>query len=196
MKRIDPSALQILCAHSWPGNVRELQNAIERAVLLARDEVITIDALPPSVGQMSTGDRVLRRPYTLPLAAALAAFERSYLEHTVFEARGNIAEAARNAGVDRSNFRRLIKRHRLDATELTEPRESGRRLSSSEAPRREGGSDDAKARPRGRAVADGIKKRGPRSPPGGPIDPRGQRDPRELTSDEKAEHEPPILLSR
>jgi two-component system response regulator HydG len=129
VKRIEPDALQLLCAYGWPGNVRELQNAIERSVLLARDEVITLDVLPPSVGRVSTGERVLRRPYALPLAAALAAFERSYLEHTVAEARGNIAEAARSAGVDRSNFRRLMKRYHLDAAELNDARQSGKQLS-------------------------------------------------------------------
>ena len=123
VKRIEPDALQLLCAYHWPGNVRELQNAIERSVLLARDEDITVDALPPSVGRMTTGERTLRRPYTLPLAAALSAFERSYIEHTLLETRGNIAEAARNAGVDRSNFRRLIRRHGIDASELGERRD-------------------------------------------------------------------------
>ena len=99
--------------------MRELQNAIERAVLLAKDDVLTVQALPPSLGQVSAGDRMLRRPYTLPLAGAISAFERSYIEHTLQEARGNIAEAARAAGVDRSNFRRLIKRHGIEATAFT-----------------------------------------------------------------------------
>ncbi|MGO8997870.1 MAG: sigma-54-dependent transcriptional regulator [Polyangiaceae bacterium] len=119
VKRIEPDALEILCAYKWPGNVRELQNAIERAVLLAKDDVLTVQALPPSLGQVSAGDRMLRRPYTLPLAGAISAFERSYIEHTLQEARGNIAEAARAAGVDRSNFRRLIKRHGIEATAFT-----------------------------------------------------------------------------
>jgi two-component system, NtrC family, response regulator HydG len=118
VRRIEPDALEMLAAYKWPGNVRELQNAIERAVLLAKDEVITVDGLPPSIGQMTTGDRVLRRPYTLPLSQATSAFERSYIEHTLREAHGNIAEAARSAGVDRSNFRRLIKRHAIDLAEL------------------------------------------------------------------------------
>ncbi|WP_447983960.1 sigma 54-interacting transcriptional regulator [Nitrospira sp. Nam74] len=39
----DDAAMQRLVRYSWPGNVRELQNAIERAVLLARSHIVTID---------------------------------------------------------------------------------------------------------------------------------------------------------
>jgi two-component system response regulator HydG len=125
VKRIEPDALQILCSHSWPGNVRELQNAIERSVLLAKDEVITVDVLPPLLARSAVGEGTLRRPYTLPLASAIGAFERSYIEHTLRETKGNIAEAARLAGVDRSNFRRLLKRHTIDVAEFGEGRPQG-----------------------------------------------------------------------
>jgi two-component system response regulator GlrR len=60
----------------------------------------------------------MRKPYRLPLAEATVAFERSYIEHTLREARGNVAEAARAATVDRSNYRRLLKRHGIDATDF------------------------------------------------------------------------------
>ena len=113
IERIDPEALQALCAHSWPGNVRELQNAVERAVVLARPEGITIDVLPPAITRSPASDRTIRRPYTLNLSDALSAFERTYIEHTLREAKGNVTEAARAADVDRSNFRRLLKRHSL-----------------------------------------------------------------------------------
>ena len=43
--RLDPGVLQALTAYSWPGNVRELQNVVERAVILARDGVITREAI-------------------------------------------------------------------------------------------------------------------------------------------------------
>ena len=122
VERIDPEALQILCAHAWPGNVRELQNAIERSVVLARPEGITVDVLPPALRRSPASDGTLRRPYTLPLAQALTAFERSYIEHVLREAKGNIAEAARAANVDRSNFRRLLKRHVIESSTFFDPK--------------------------------------------------------------------------
>ncbi|MGK3960842.1 sigma 54-interacting transcriptional regulator [Sorangium sp. So ce118] len=47
--RIEPRAVALLQAYPWPGNVRELRNAIERAVVLARSDVITCDDLPERV---------------------------------------------------------------------------------------------------------------------------------------------------
>ena len=118
VKRIEPEVMQLLCAHGWPGNVRELQNAIERCVVLAKDDVITLAGLPASIGHSGAREGTMRRPYLLPLSAASEAFERSYIEHTLLEAKGNIAEAARAAGVDRSNYRRLLKRHAIEAVEF------------------------------------------------------------------------------
>ena len=69
VKRIEPEALQILCTYGWPGNVRELQNAIERSVVLAREEVITVDVLPPALARVARrAIAPLRRPYTLPMS--------------------------------------------------------------------------------------------------------------------------------
>jgi two-component system, NtrC family, response regulator HydG len=124
VKRIEPEVMQILCSYPWPGNVRELQNAIERCVVLAKDEAITTAGLPASITQSGAGEGTMRRPYLLPLSAAIEAFERSYIEHTLLEAKGNIAEAARAAGVDRSNFRRILKRHAIEAGEFGEGPES------------------------------------------------------------------------
>jgi two-component system response regulator HydG len=120
VRRIEPDALQLLCAHAWPGNVRELQNAIERSVVLAKAEGITVDVLPLALTQMPASDRTMRKPYRLPLADAIVAFERTYIEHTLREARGNVAEAARAASVDRSNYRRLLKRHGIEPSEFSD----------------------------------------------------------------------------
>ena len=44
---ISEKALELLCAYSWPGNIRELENAIEQAVALSYQSVLTPDDLPP-----------------------------------------------------------------------------------------------------------------------------------------------------
>ena len=49
VRTIDPGAMEHLVRYDWPGNVRELENYIERAVVLARDETISVDLLPPHV---------------------------------------------------------------------------------------------------------------------------------------------------
>jgi two-component system response regulator HydG len=115
---IDPAALELLTGHNWPGNVRELENAIERAIILARGDTISADLLPTSVQQTrGLGAEPTAAPTLLsgngqlvPLAEAREAFERSYVQRALDAAGGNITDAAQIAGIDRSNFRRLMRR--------------------------------------------------------------------------------------
>lgn len=114
--KLDPEALERFLSYSWPGNVRELENAIERAVVLARTDTITADLLPTELRpSVVTLPAVPAAASLRSLADARADFERQYLEQVIRRAEGNTAEAARIAGVDRSNFRRLLKRHGLVA---------------------------------------------------------------------------------
>jgi DNA-binding NtrC family response regulator len=109
---ISPDALSQLCAHRWTGNVRELENTVERAIVLAKSDTINVDLLPSVLRQ--TGRPVagaLEDPrLLLPLADAKAAFEQEYLEKLLERVNGKVSEAARFAGLDPSNLRRLLKR--------------------------------------------------------------------------------------
>jgi len=68
VRAIADDALARLVAHPWPGNVRELENVIERAVILARGDRLTVQELPtnvvhpdPGAGVAAVGDQSLRR---------------------------------------------------------------------------------------------------------------------------------------
>jgi len=117
---LSPEALERLCEHSWPGNVRELENAVERALVVSRGGPVGVEHLPPSLSRGSdAGARRspdLDRPFTDARREVLARFERDYLVDVLRRAKGNVAEAARLAGVDRSNLRRLLVRHRIQFT--------------------------------------------------------------------------------
>ena len=52
---IAPDAMEQLRRHTWPGNVRELRNAIERAVVIAPGDVLTVDDLPPAIRSAGGG---------------------------------------------------------------------------------------------------------------------------------------------
>ncbi len=97
-------AEQALRAHRWAGNVRELENAIERAVVLARGEAITTEdlLLEPATAAPEGTEGVLHEA----LDRATVASVRSALE----AAGGNRAEAARALGIDRTTLYRLMKR--------------------------------------------------------------------------------------
>jgi two-component system, NtrC family, response regulator HydG len=115
---VAPEVIRRLGEHDWPGNVRELENAIERALVVSRGGPITLDHLPPALGRgperkpRRAAD--LDRPFSEARRAVIERFERGYLEDVLKRAEGNMAEAARLAGVDRSNLRRLLVRYRLD----------------------------------------------------------------------------------
>lgn len=105
--RFSPQATQALLTHTWTGNIRELRNAIQRACLLCRGDVILPEHLPPTIGQHSTGAEV--RPDT----ARLSHVERATILATLDECHGNRTHAARKLGISR---RTLIKRlHEFEA---------------------------------------------------------------------------------
>jgi two-component system response regulator HydG len=108
--QIDPAALQALSRYLWPGNVRELENAIERAIVLAKSDVVTMDLLPASVQLQRSMAGGSPDSDLVPLVEARAAFERDYVRRVLEVAGGSLSEAARLAGLDRSNFRRLVRR--------------------------------------------------------------------------------------
>jgi DNA-binding NtrC family response regulator len=101
----------LLHEYDWPGNVRELENVIERALILARGGEIGLACLPP---ELSASPRPAQYGLSdLPMADARSAFERRYLASLLDKCGGNLSEASRRAGVDRSNLRRLLKRYDL-----------------------------------------------------------------------------------
>jgi two-component system response regulator HydG len=129
--RIGLEAMRLLREQPWPGNVRELENAIEHAVVMAKGTSITPADLPfakdrhaAGAGQgdaAADGDNDalllgLRTLLDLPFAhakrRATEIFEQAYMQALLKRTSGNVSEAARQAGLDRSNFRRVLKKAR------------------------------------------------------------------------------------
>lgn len=120
--KISKEAMRLLQGHQWPGNVRELENAIEHAVVFCKDESLAPADLPlgkaPNRGTLqpsssdvvSLGAGLVDLPYREAKQRALATFEETYFTELLDRTGGNISEAARQAGLDRSNFRRAAKR--------------------------------------------------------------------------------------
>ena len=120
---LSPSALEAMADYTWPGNVRELENALMHAIALRSGDVIGPEALPNQVGLRVRKEAASATPgddggELLPLTeakrTASAAFEKRYLVRVMQMSHGSVSEAARLAGLDRTNFRRLLQRHRID----------------------------------------------------------------------------------
>ncbi|MDJ0842275.1 MAG: sigma 54-interacting transcriptional regulator [Acidobacteriota bacterium] len=92
IRRISTPALNALLTYPWPGNVRELENCIERAILVCEGTTIEEADLPPSIQTARTSGTRLEGS----LKAALEAKEKEIISDAIIEARGNMAEAARN----------------------------------------------------------------------------------------------------
>jgi len=99
-------ARDAILRHRWPGNVRELRNAVERAVLLGREEQIDINDLPPSV--TTVGPPQVAVGEGLPIDAVEAEHIRR-----VLAASASLEEAARTLGIDPSTLYRKRKRYGL-----------------------------------------------------------------------------------
>lgn len=112
--RFSAEALQALTQYSWPGNVRELENFVERVAVLHREPVIGIEALPERFTQQLGGVIKIHTAYTGRFTEAKERFERDYVVHVLTRHRGNMAAAARTAGLDRSQFFRMVRRLKLD----------------------------------------------------------------------------------
>ncbi len=100
-----PESMRALATAPWPGNVRQLYNVVEQVCALSSTLLI-----PPSLVQ-----RALRTPSVeiLSLAAARERFEREYLTGLLKITDGNVADAARLAERNRTEFYRLLQKHGL-----------------------------------------------------------------------------------
>lgn len=116
---ISASALMILRKYHWPGNVRELRNVIERAAALTSLEYITPLDLPPELVKADAElDRLISTvPFQEAKRKLIDDFERDYLTRLLAQAQGNVTQAARLAGMARTAFQRLLKKHGLTASQ-------------------------------------------------------------------------------
>ncbi len=112
------AAYQRVFAHRWPGNVRELQNAIERAVLLAKSSRIEPEDLP-------FGETVREAPtdsFFVPPNMTLEDIEKVVIEQTLKRTQGNKQAAAQILGLYRPRLYSKIRKYKISI-----PRESKRR---------------------------------------------------------------------
>ena len=109
-RRLSPAAVERLLRYPWPGNVRELENAIERAAILARDEIVQPDDLPPHV---AAGLHLGPSP-PLPTQVTLAEAERAHILQTLERFGGNHSGAAEALGIGRTTLWRKLKEYGLD----------------------------------------------------------------------------------
>ena len=107
-----PAAMHRLMGYPWPGNVRELENAVEKAVVMSRQDMVLPELLPSAGASTDIGLK--------PLTEAKEEFERSYLRNVLQMTGGNISRAAQFAGRYRADFYKMLKKYGLHPSMLKE----------------------------------------------------------------------------
>jgi DNA-binding NtrC family response regulator len=117
------AAYQRVFTHRWPGNVRELQNAIERAVLLAKGPRIEPEDLPfgEQAGE-ATSDA-----FYVPPNMTLEEIERLVIAQTLQRTRGNKQAAAQILGIYRPRLYSKIRKYKIQVSR--EPRKRAKTAS-------------------------------------------------------------------
>jgi two-component system response regulator GlrR len=101
-----PEAVELLMAAEWPGNGAQLRNLVRRAATLAAGPVISAEIVQQALG----GGGAARVP---TFDEAREEFTRTYLAQLLQITRGNVTQAARLAGRNRTDFYKLLGRHQL-----------------------------------------------------------------------------------
>ncbi len=111
LRPLSNEILKSLTAHHWPGNVRELKNAMERAVLSARGEALTVKDFPPEIFEppvqlkKSTGEKgALNREEA----------EKENIHQALLTFKGHKTKAAKYLGVSRTTLLSKIKKYKLE----------------------------------------------------------------------------------
>jgi DNA-binding NtrC family response regulator len=102
-------ASEFLLKYEWPGNIRELENAIERAVILAKGDLIEIADL--SLQSLYLQHRV-------PAGKTMREIEKNHIYNVLIEAGGNCSEAARLLGISRMTLYNKIKAYGLNINKI------------------------------------------------------------------------------
>ena len=121
--RFSPDAIERLVQYSWPGNVRELKNLVERLVVTAEGEEITIADLPDDVtGRAPEGPPPVPRTNQEMQALkrrlheqASSAIERAFVLEALRRSDWNVSRAARDTGILRPNFHALMRKYGIRA---------------------------------------------------------------------------------
>lgn len=102
---VAPEVLAVLRNYAWPGNIRELRNVLIRAAMLAADQIITLEALPPELltPQLSSSLQPL----------SMHRLGREQIHHALQVCRGNVSRAAKVLGIHRSTLYNHLHRYRL-----------------------------------------------------------------------------------
>ena len=117
-------AIEAFEKYHWPGNIRELKNLVERVAILCDAETIEAKHLPREIKKVYDEPEVNAFPSTWEefktfkqqaKDKVLRRFEKKFLVNALTNAGGNVSRAAKDIGMQRTNFHSLLKKYKINA---------------------------------------------------------------------------------
>ena len=109
IKGFTPRAVDLLMRYDWPGNVRELENVVERAVIMARGDMITPLEFPDVLQDLD--EEAKASPLALTAGRSLKEVEKVMILRTLEETGGNRTHAAMSLGISRRTLQLKLKEY-------------------------------------------------------------------------------------
>jgi two-component system response regulator HydG len=109
LQAISGKAMDLLMRYDWPGNIRELENCIERAVIMARGEIIAPADLAANIQVLSNGGEA--QGLAFPSGISLQEVEKALILRTLEDTGGNRTRAAEILGINRRTLQNKLKEY-------------------------------------------------------------------------------------
>lgn len=114
---LSSEAIKAMMNYPWPGNVRELRNLIERLVILEDVPTLTLRQLPAYIAARANAKSspagAASETFRERKTRVVIQFEKEYVANLLNRNKGNVSRSAREAGMERSGFQRLMQRHAI-----------------------------------------------------------------------------------
>lgn len=109
IREFAPEVMEFFMKYDWPGNVRELENAVEYSVVLAHEDVIQLDRLPPALKKTRSAEST----GVSQDIKALRGVERQHIIKILEETSWNLTHTAKTLGISRSTLHLKLKEYNL-----------------------------------------------------------------------------------
>lgn len=116
IKHITKAALKLMYDYEWPGNVRELENTIERCIILADDDKIDVEVLPPQIIMADGDSNIDMNGPLFTEESPIIPFEKlkaEAIKHALKITNGNIVDASKKLNVGRATLYRLMEKYEI-----------------------------------------------------------------------------------
>ena len=129
-RNFTPDAIDVLEEYHWPGNIRELKNLVERVAILCDSETIGAKHLPREIRNASRESEFKDYPSTWEefklykqqvKDEVVMKIEREFLISALMDAGGNVSKAAKNVGMQRTNYHSLLKKYKINSRNFSGP---------------------------------------------------------------------------